>query len=289
MGFVLGVLLGVLLSRKPKLSNIVLPVLSVFNTIPGIVFIGLLVLFWGAQSATVLVALGVYATFPVLKNTYAGLVSVDQQYIEAAKGCGMSPMQSLLQVELPLAMPTIIGGLRMSTVYTVSWAVLASMIGGGGLGDFIYAGISSNDNMLILMGAIPAALLAFVLGSLVDALQRKVVAPWWTCSSAAWSPRGCRGGAVTHDHDHDPRAHVPGGGRPPVRHSGRHPPGHHLLLLPLHPKGDPAGGGPDPDHPRPGPAGHHHGHSGPGQADRHRGPGPLFPAAHRAQHLPGRA
>ena len=172
---VLGVLIGILLSRKPKLSGIVLPILSVFNTIPGIVFIGLLVLVWGAQSATVLVALGVYATFPVLKNTYAGLVSVDPQYIEAAKGCGMSAMQSLTQVELPLAMPTIIGGLRMSTVYTVSWAVLASMIGGGGLGDFIYAGLSSDNSELILMGAIPAALLAFVLGSLVDALQRKVV------------------------------------------------------------------------------------------------------------------
>ena len=139
IGFLLGVLIGILLSRKPKLSGIVLPILSVFNTIPGIVFIGLLVLVWGAQSATVLVALGVYATFPVLKNTYAGLVSVDPQYIEAAKGCGMSAIQSLTQVELPLAMPTIIGGLRMSTVYTVSWAVLASMIGGGGLGDFIYA------------------------------------------------------------------------------------------------------------------------------------------------------
>ena len=179
IGFLLGVLIGILLSRKPKLSGIVLPILSVFNTIPGIVFIGLLVLVWGAQSATVLVALGVYATFPVLKNTYAGLVSglngVEEQYKEAARGCGMNQLQRLTQVELPLAMPTIIGGLRMSTVYTVSWAVLASMIGGGGLGDFIYAGISSNDNMLILMGAIPAALLAFVLGSLVDALQRKVV------------------------------------------------------------------------------------------------------------------
>ena len=166
IGFLLGVLIGILLSRKPKLSGIVLPILSVFNTIPGIVFIGLLVLVWGAQSATVLVALGVYATFPVLKNTYAGLVSVDPQYIEAAKGCGMSAIQSLTQVELPLAMPT---------VYTVSWAVLASMIGGGGLGDFIYAGLSSDNSELILMGAIPAALLAFVLGSLVDALQRKVV------------------------------------------------------------------------------------------------------------------
>ena len=174
-GFLLGLLLGILLSRKPHLSVVILPVLSVLNTIPGIVFIGLLFLAWGAHLATVLVALGIYATFPVLKNTYAGLVSVDQQYIEAARGCGMSPLQQLFRVELPLAMPTIIGGLRMSTVYTVSWAVLASMIGLGGLGSFIYAGLSSNDNGLILLGAIPAALLAFVLGSLVDLLQRRVV------------------------------------------------------------------------------------------------------------------
>ena len=145
-----------------------------FNTIPGIVFIGLLVLVWGAQSATVLVALGVYATFPVLKNTYAGLVSVDPQYIEAAKGCGMSAMQSLTQVELPLPCPPSSAGCACPPS-TPSAGRAGSMIGGGGLGDFIYAGISSNDNMLILMGAIPAALLAFVLGSLVDALQRKVV------------------------------------------------------------------------------------------------------------------
>ena len=175
IGFALGVVLGVLLSRRPRLSGVVLPILSIFNTIPGIVFIGLLFLAWGTHAATVLAALGIYATFPVLKNTYAGLVSVDPQYLEAARGCGMSPWQSLLRVELPLALPTIIGGLRMSTVYTVSWAVLASMIGGGGLGDFIYSGISSNDNGLILMGAIPAALLAFVLGSLGDLVQRQVV------------------------------------------------------------------------------------------------------------------
>ena len=175
IGLVLGVSLGIALSRRPKLSGVVLPILSVFNTIPGIVFVGLLLLVLGMQPVTVLVALGIYATFPILKNTYAGLVSVDQQYIEAAKGCGMSPRQCLLRVELPLAMPTIIGGLRMSTVYTVSWAVLAAMIGQGGLGDFIYAGISSNDNGLILMGAIPAAILAFVLGSLVDLLQKLAV------------------------------------------------------------------------------------------------------------------
>ena len=174
-GFLLGLVLGILLSRAPKLSWLVLPALSVFNTIPGVVFIGLLFLKLGMQPLTVLIALSIYATFPVLKNTYAGLVAVDPQYIEAARGCGMSRLQRLFRVELPLAMPTVIGGLRMSTVYTVSWAVLAAMIGQGGLGVFIYAGISANDNGLILLGAVPAAILAFLLGSLVDALQRRVV------------------------------------------------------------------------------------------------------------------
>ena len=175
IGFALGLVLGILLSRRPKLSGVVLPVLSVFNTIPGIVFIGLLVLAWGAGTATVLVALGIYATFPVLKNTFTGLLGVDAQYKEAAQGCGMSPAQQLLRVELPLAMPTIIGGLRMSMVYTVSWAVLAAMIGLGGLGTFIYQGVQSSNNALILLGAVPAALLAFLLGGLIDLLQKHVV------------------------------------------------------------------------------------------------------------------
>ena len=174
IGFALGVVLGVLLSRRPRLSGVVLPILSIFNTIPGIVFIGLLFLAWGTHAATVLAALGIYATFPVLKNTYAGLVSVDPQYLEAARGCGMSPWQSLLRVELPLAMPTIVAGLRMAAIYTVSWAVLASMIGLGGLGNFVYRGTSSNNNTLILLGAIPAAILAIVFGAVIDLLQKKV-------------------------------------------------------------------------------------------------------------------
>ena len=123
---------------------------------------------------TVIVALTVYAMFPVLKNTYTGIVSVDGKYLEAARGCGMSPFQILYKVELPLAMPTIIAGLRMAAVYTVSWAVLASMIGLGGLGDFVYQGTSSNNNTLILIGAIPAAVLAILIGSLIDWLQKKV-------------------------------------------------------------------------------------------------------------------
>lgn len=177
IGFVLGLVLGITLSRMPKWANILMPVISVFQTIPGLVFIGVLFLWLGMVPATVIIALSIYALFPVLKNTYAGLLSVDPKYIEAAKGCGMSSFQSILRVELPLAMPTIIAGLRMSAIYTVSWTVLASMIGLGGLGDFIYQGTASNNTTLILLGAIPAALLAIVIGWLIDLLQKKVTPP----------------------------------------------------------------------------------------------------------------
>lgn len=174
IGFALGLVLGVLLSRVPKWSGVILPLLSVFQTIPGLVFIGVLYIVWGGTPLSVIVALSVYAMFPVLKNTYAGILGVEKKYVEAARGCGMSPLQSLLKVEIPLATPTIMAGLRMATIYTVSWAVLASMIGLGGLGNFVYQGVDSNNNTLILLGAIPAALLAILFGVLVDWIQKKV-------------------------------------------------------------------------------------------------------------------
>lgn len=184
IGFCLGLAIGVLLSRIPRWSGFVLPVISIFQTLPGLVFIGLLFLWLGMRPVTVIIALSVYAMFPVLKNTYTGILAVDRKYIDAARGCGMSALQSLIKVELPLAMPVIVAGLRMAAIYTVSWAVLSAMIGLGGLGDFIYQGTTSNNNLLILLGAIPAAVLAIVIGALIDLLQKKV------------TPRGMRKGAA---------------------------------------------------------------------------------------------
>lgn len=174
IGFVVALILGILLSRIPKIAKIVMPLISVFQTIPGIVFIGLLFLVLGMVPTTAIVALAIYAIFPILKNTYVGLLSVDDSFLEAARGCGMSKLQSLFEVELPLAAPSIIGGLRMSTVYTVSWAVLASMIGLGGLGEFIYIGIYSNNNALIVAGAIPSAIMAIALSMLIDFMKKRV-------------------------------------------------------------------------------------------------------------------
>jgi len=175
IGFFIALILGILLSRIPQYAKIIMPLLSIFQTIPGIVFIGVLFLYLGMIPATVIIALAIYAIFPVLKNTYTGLLDVKPEYIEAAKGCGMSPIQTLLEVELPLATPSIITGLRMSTIYTVSWSVLAAMIGLGGLGEFIYIGIASNNNFLILLGAIPSAIMAIILSLLIDVLRRFAV------------------------------------------------------------------------------------------------------------------
>lgn len=175
IAFVLAMVLGILLSRVPRWATVILPILSVFQTIPGIVFIGILFLYLGMVPITVITALSIYAIFPILKNTYVGIIEVPVQYTEAAKGCGMSQIQTLLRVEIPLALPSILSGLRMSTVYTVSWAVLAAMIGLGGLGELIYAGVSSNNSTLILGGAIPAAIMAIVLSQLVDCLKRLLI------------------------------------------------------------------------------------------------------------------
>ncbi len=174
LGFVIALMLGILLSRIPRISTYILPVLSVFQTIPGIVFVGILFLYIGMVPATVLIALTIYAVFPILKNITVGLLAVDAQIKEAARGCGMSPLQILIRIELPMALPNLFVGLRLATIYTVSWAVLAAMIGLGGLGDFIYRGVGTNNNQLILTGAIPAAVLALSLGALIDWLQKKV-------------------------------------------------------------------------------------------------------------------
>lgn len=171
---VVALVLGVLLSRVPGIARWVMPVISISQTIPGIVFIGILYLYLGMVPVTAFTALAIYAIFPILKNTYAGLLGVEEKYKEAARGCGMNTRQILFKVELPLAMPTIFAGIRMSTVYTVSWAVLTAMIGLGGLGEFVYRGVSTNNSTLTVIGAVPAALMAIGLGALIDWIQKKV-------------------------------------------------------------------------------------------------------------------
>lgn len=175
IGSMIGLCIGTVLSRYRSVSKFIIPLLSIFQTIPGIVFIGILFLYTGMKPITIIIALSIYAIFPVLKNTYLGLIEVSFEYLEAAKGCGMNQIQSLFKVELPMALPVIFSGIRMSTIYITSWTVLAAMIGQGGLGNFVYTGVAANDSRLIIAGAIPSAIIAITLSKFVDFLRDKCV------------------------------------------------------------------------------------------------------------------
>lgn len=175
LAMVIALVLAGALSRIHKAARVILPVISIFQTIPGIVFIGLLMLRFGMTKLTVMFALTVYAIFPILKNAYQGFMDVDPNMIEVAQGCGMNRKQIFFRVELPLAMPAIFSGIRMALIYTVSWAILAAMIGQGGLGEFIYRGIDANVKEYIVIGSIPIAVLAIAFRLLIDKLEKLIV------------------------------------------------------------------------------------------------------------------
>lgn len=119
-----------------------------------------------------IIALVVYALLPILRNTYTGIKEVDPSLIEAAKGIGMKPLRRLTKVELPIAMPVIMAGIRTAMVLIIGTATLAALIGAGGLGDLILLGIDRNNSALILIGAIPAALLAIIFDFILRYMER---------------------------------------------------------------------------------------------------------------------
>lgn len=160
-----GLPLGILLTRRPSLRPPLLGFANVMQTIPSLALFGFLIpipLIGGIGKRTAIVALVLYALLPILRNTLAGILGVDPAVRESAIAMGMTGRQLLWQVELPLAAPTIIAGVRIATVTTVGTATIAAAIGAGGLGVFIFRGIASVDSTQILAGAIPAALLALL-------------------------------------------------------------------------------------------------------------------------------
>lgn len=160
-----GLPLGILLTRRPSLRPPLLGFANVMQTIPSLALFGFLIpvpLIGGIGKRTAIIALVLYALLPILRNTLAGILGVDPAVRESAIAMGMTGRQLLWQVELPLAAPTIIAGVRIATVTTVGTATIAAAIGAGGLGVFIFRGIASVDTTQILAGAIPAALLALL-------------------------------------------------------------------------------------------------------------------------------
>ena len=169
---VIGLPLGILIARKKQLSGTVLGIAGVLQTIPSIALLGFMIPLLGIGAKPAIVALFLYALLPIIRNTFTGITGVDASVKEAAVAMGMSAKQILFKVELPLAMPVILAGIRTATVINVGVATLASYIAAGGLGEFIFGGISLNNSNMILAGAIPAALLAILFDVLLSFVQR---------------------------------------------------------------------------------------------------------------------
>lgn len=159
--------LGVLMTRNKKIADFVFPVVNITQTVPSLALLGFLLPVMGIGSKPAIVALFLYSLLPLIRNIYAGISAVDPLLIEAAKGLGLTRLQTLMKVELPLALPVILAGIRTASVIVVGTATIAALVGAGGLGEPIFRGMATVNNYQILLGAIPAALLAIAIDKLI--------------------------------------------------------------------------------------------------------------------------
>jgi osmoprotectant transport system permease protein len=174
---VIGIPLGIVLVGRDALRRWVLGIANVIQTIPSLALFGFLIpvpLVGGIGAGTAIVALTLYALLPILRNTYAGISGVDPAILEAARAMGMTPLQMLWQVQLPLSMGVLMAGVRVATVVTIGVATIAAAIGAGGLGVFIFRGVAMASNPVILAGALPAALLAVGADLLLGLLEHRL-------------------------------------------------------------------------------------------------------------------
>lgn len=157
---IIGLGLGILISQYHRSSGFVLGITNFIYTIPSIALFGFLIPFSGIGDITAIIALTVYALLPMVRNTYTGIRGIDRDIIEAAQGMGSTRLQILYRIQLPLAFPVILSGLRNMVVMTIALAGIAAFIGAGGLGVAIYRGITTNNSILTIAGSLLIAVLA---------------------------------------------------------------------------------------------------------------------------------
>lgn len=172
---VLGVILGVIAYWVRFLDSVILWVSEVLQTIPSLALLALLMIIFGLGDITMIVGLVLYALLPIVRNTYTGLKNVSPHLKDAARGMGMSKMQRLFKVEIPLSFPLIFSGIKIALVNSLSVAVMGVLIGANGLGTIIYRGIQSRNMMNILMGAIPVVIMALVFDFGMSKIEKKLI------------------------------------------------------------------------------------------------------------------
>ncbi len=177
LSIVIGIPIGILISYVKKLGKPVLGLANVIQAIPSMALLGFAIPFLGIGTAPAIVMVVLYSLLPIIKNTYIGITNINDQTIEAATGIGLTRWQILTKIQIPLALPVIMAGIRISAVSAVGLMTLAAFVGAGGLGYLVYAGIRSVNNVQILAGAIPACLLAllidYTMGIIEDLVTNK--------------------------------------------------------------------------------------------------------------------
>jgi len=178
IGAMIGLVLGVIISEYKKTSPMILGLTNFIYTIPSISLLGLLIPFSGIGNTTAIIALTVYALLPMVRNTHAGIESIDPAIIEAAKGMGSTPFEILYKIKLPLATTIILAGFKNMVVMTIALAGIASFIGAGGLGVAIYRGITTNNMVMTVAGSLLIAFLALVSDFLIGSLEKSIEKKW---------------------------------------------------------------------------------------------------------------
>ena len=168
---IIGVPLGIAISRNKKVANGVIGLANLTQAIPSLAILGFLIPVIGIGSAPAITMVVLYSMLPIIKNTYTGIVNINPDMLEAAKGLGMTSKQTLRLIKIPLAMPVIMAGIRMAAVTAVGLMTIAAFVGAGGLGYLVFSGIQTVDNNLILFGAIPAAILALVMDFITGKIE----------------------------------------------------------------------------------------------------------------------
>lgn len=172
LGICIAVPLGIILTRYRNISGPIMSIAGVLQTIPSLALLALMIPLFGVGRVPAIVALFIYSLLPILRNTFVGMTSVDPVMKDAAKGMGMTNLQSIFKIECPAAMPAIMGGIRLSAVYVIAWTTLASYIGAGGLGDLIFSGLNLYKLNLIVAGTIPVSCLAIAVDFLLARIER---------------------------------------------------------------------------------------------------------------------
>lgn len=175
LGVLFAVPIGIWLTRiNDRVADLVISFVSILQSLPSLALLTLMIPLIGVGQVPAIVALFIYSLMPIMRNTYTGIQSVDEGMVDAAKGMGMTTIQLLQKVELPQAAPIIMAGIRLSTTYVIAWTTLASFIGAGGLGDFIFNGLNLYIPELIIGGTIPVTVIALLADFLLSRLEQKV-------------------------------------------------------------------------------------------------------------------